>query len=1157
MRLCGPLAVTLEGRSRERDLPGRQGRLLFGYLAVRHPEAVGREELLSMLWPEGPSEAARSALNALLSKLKRALGPECVEGRDPLRLVLPPGVPIDLREAERAVAEGEAALAGGRAREAIEAARAAASVAERGFLEGIESEWADERRREVEDLHLRALECLAEAGLVLEGPALSETEQAARALIAAAPFRESGHRLLMEALGRRGNVAEALRVYDDLRTRLLDELGTAPAREIQELHLELLGRGDEQPVVVVTRPLRSARPPLPAPLEHLERAAFVGRGSALSALEECWSQAASGGCRLVSVAGESGVGKTRLAAHFAAAAHAEGATVLYGRCDEEGVVPFQPFSEALAPVLSGARGAGMAATLGPLAGELARIVPAMEAAVEVPPQAIDGDRYRLFTAVEEAFAAVATSTPVLLVLDDLHWADRPTLALVRHLVRANGGGTLMVLATFRDVETPAGHPLAELLTLLRREGVASRIDLTGLGVDDVAELIAQRTSGPADAGLARRLRERTQGNPLFIGELLQAAERRGEPDALEQLPVPEGVAEAIERRLNQLPEAVAAVLETGAVAGQRFDCEVLEAIPELGEIDVLDALEAATRARLIDEVPDRPGCFAFTHTLVRDALYERPSAGRRERLHVRLADALERVRPTGAEGEIAHHIVQAGIGRAGAERTVAALRRAGAQARAVLAYEEAAGYHEAALEVAEKAGLPSLTRCDLLLAIGEARLRAGDLTEAREAFAGAARLARAADDGQRLARAALGFAGPYNDSGVVDRATIDLLEEALALLGPDESGLRVIVVARLAGALYWTRQPHRIEALTASAVAAAERLDDPEVLAAALEARHEALRHPRFLMERLVLVRRFLARAEQLGDRALAAQAHQLHAIDLLESGDEPAAGREFAAVARLARELRQPLFERFVRMRAVMVALLAGRLDEAERLAHEALDAGLRAGARDAAQGFGVQLWCVLRYRGGSESMRPMVQAIVDEYPQLAPWRAGLALLCAEAGDLAAARAEFDRLAGGDFSDVPQDVFWMPSLTLAADACAALGDPARARILYDLLAPYGNLVVLVRGAAVLGPAARALGSLATVMGLSEVADRRFEEAVRVSRVIGSVVHEAHARVEQGRMLLAAGEVERGEGLLAEGRAIAEARGLHRLVELASEAVAR
>ena len=362
IRLCGRVAVSTQDGLAGSALPGRQGQLLLAYLVCHRTRACPRYELEDVLWPERAPAASDSALSSLLSKLRRALGPDALTGRAELRLALPEPLWVDTEALADAVEVAVQALDDRRWADAAAQARAALAVATEPFLAECDGPWVLERRREVEGLRLRALEALGEAGLRLGGRELDAAEHAARTAIGLAPFRESAHRLLMEIHEAGGNAAEALRSFDELRRLLRDELGTAPGPQVMALHERLL-RGDAPAGggaghASRSRPRRCPRRSPPRP----RRAPFVGRADDLAALQEAWDAALGDDRRLVLLAGEPGIGKSRLAAEFTRAAHADGAVVLYGRFDETGPGAYQPVLEML-------RGwSGGAALTGPRSG---------------------------------------------------------------------------------------------------------------------------------------------------------------------------------------------------------------------------------------------------------------------------------------------------------------------------------------------------------------------------------------------------------------------------------------------------------------------------------------------------------------------------------------------------------------------------------------------------------------------------------------------------------------------------------------------------------------------------------------------------------------------------------------------------------------------
>ena len=410
IRLCGPVLVDAGGRRLDAGLPGRQGRLLFAYLVLNRTRGCPRDELIDVLWPEGPPAAADSALSALLSKLRRALGEGVLTGRGELRLRLD-DVRVDIEASSAAILDAEGAMEAGDHQRAAEHAREALSTDLQTFLPDAEGGWAAEQRRELETIRLRALETLAEAGLRQGGRELGAAEQAARAAIAAAPFRESAHRLLMEIHEAAGNPAEALRAFEELRSLLREELGTTPGPAAMTVFERVL-RGEPPPVHRAVAPVAPAGgtwepSPWPAPLAAaVDRHALVGRAVELAYLERCWREALDGQRALVLLTGDAGIGKTRGVAELAARAHEDGATVLYGRFDEETLTPYQPVVEMLRGWSAGAPLDSLRERLGPRAAELSILLPEFgpPPADHLTPGAItgpeaDAQRYRFFDAV--------------------------------------------------------------------------------------------------------------------------------------------------------------------------------------------------------------------------------------------------------------------------------------------------------------------------------------------------------------------------------------------------------------------------------------------------------------------------------------------------------------------------------------------------------------------------------------------------------------------------------------------------------------------------------------------------------------------------------------------------------------------------------------
>ena len=706
----------------------------------------------------------------------------------------------------QAARRAELALHDGDWSGAADAARAALSDCLGAFLPDCDGPWLHEQRWRLDNVRVRALEVLADASLRSGDPA--EAAEAARAAVALAPFRESAHRLLMEAHEAAGNPAEAMRAFEDLRRLLREELGTAPGP-----------RDDGGARAPAPRPCRGGAPGRAAragpghPLPPLARAAGRRprpprvrrpRGRGLAALTTSGREAAHGRRGLVVLAGEAGIGKTRLGAELAAHAHADGAVVLYGRFDEEAPAPYQPVVQMLRGWAAGASLAPLADRLGPRAAELGIVLPEFGVPASGDGGSLRGSeqgaqRLRFFDALAALLAEIAGDAPLLVVLDDLHCVDLPTLQLIGHLARAPAPERTMFLATMRADE--GSDALAALLAGLRREGVLRRIDVGGLDAGETGALVTALGARPATPAFVDQLHGETEGNPFFIEEvvhhLADADGGLGGAVALDEAGVPEGVREVIGRRLARLGEPARDMLATAAVIGREFDFEVLEEIGPLRGDDLIAALEEAVAARVLREDPERVGRYAFGHALMRATLYDGLSALRRARLHSRVGEALIACR--GAEldphlGQLAHHFALAApIDRP--ERAVDFALAAGRRADRLLAWEEAAGHYEAALRARELAGAADdRLRCELLLALGSSQERAG-AAETRPTFSAAAATARALGDHGLLGRAALGYAGRWSQLGRVEEDVAALLQEALGALGGEDSPLRARLLA--------------------------------------------------------------------------------------------------------------------------------------------------------------------------------------------------------------------------------------------------------------------------------------------------------------------------------------------------------------------------
>lgn len=529
--------------------------------------------------------------------------------------------------------------------------------------------------------------------------------------------------------------------------------------------------------------LQTAESPLPTGDTHIERPAmpavlagpgpFVGRARELAELLADWHQTVLAGTRAVLIAGEPGVGKTRLAGEWGRQAYDQGAVVLYGRSDEDLGAPYQPFAEALRTLVpcvgtSRLRGLRGVEALLPLVPGLTDVLPDLAAPPHGDP---DTERYALFDAVVALLGVASVEAPIVLVLDDLHWAAKPTLLLLRHLLRFGEHARVQIVGTYRSTDLDRSHPLAAMLADLHRDGSANRIALGGLDVDDVSTYVAE--AGYDDEELARALASVTGGNPFFLIEALRHVDESGghwDPSTL-----PQGVREAVSRRLSRLPVETNKALAAAAVVGSQFPLDLVEQV--LGQ-DLVDAFDEACQAAILVEEPG--GRYRFNHAIVRQSLLAELASVRRMRLHQRIAATLETM--PGADDELladlAHHYFECAWA-GNALKAVEYCRRAADQAMTRLAYEGAADLYDHALHALEELDdeLPDRDdqRVELLVARCEALLAAGDVSSAAGAVS---QLKEGTRDSARLAAWATCFDGQL--SMLVDPDRLDDIESAVA-----------------------------------------------------------------------------------------------------------------------------------------------------------------------------------------------------------------------------------------------------------------------------------------------------------------------------------------------------------------------------------------
>jgi class 3 adenylate cyclase len=919
-------------------------------------------------------------------------------------------------------------------------------------------------------------------------------------------------------------VVEAARLCDKaaggeiLTTRLVEMIGGREEDSFIPAG-ELALAGIPQPVPAYRidwEPAAGPRPdvPLPSRLGGLP-AAYVGRDNERARVVQCWRAAGRGARQALLVSGEPGIGKTRFITHAALELYRDGAIVLSGHCPEELSVPYGAWVQALSHLVEHAPDDVLGEYVEGHGGELARIVPALRrrAPAAPPPTRTDPEteRYLLFSAVAGLLGRASAESPVVLLLDDLHWADRPTLALLKHTVAEAGDLPLLLLGTYRDSDLSREHPLTGVLADLRREEGVERLALQGLGAEEVHSLIeavAGHTMGDEGAGLAREIAAETGGNPFFVGEMLRHLSESGAlvqggdgrfelVEKLDELGLPQSVREVIGRRVDRLGEDCRDVLSAAAVIGRDFDLELLARVLDKDEEALIDLLGAAVDASLLEERADRPGSFHFAHNLINHTLYDVLGRTRRSRLHRRVAESLEQLcgeHPDSRIGELARHW-SAAITPIDAGKALAYSRRAAAQALAELAPDEAIGWFGQALDLLEQAPEPDpAERCELTIGLGEAQRQAGQ-PEFRETLLHAGRLAEELHDSDRMSRAALannrGFASVF---GTVDEERVAALECAIERDGLSNPTRCARLLSLQAMELQFDPDHRRRRALADRALALARESGDDRVLPYVLRDHFHATWAADTLAVRRLAAQEMMALAERVEDPLARVWALDRTVHAAAEQGSLTEAAGALAQLLALTQQLGQPGLRWPATYYAAGLALMAGELDEADRLMETALRFGERAGEPDTVVVYLGQV-CLLRVeQGRADEIVGMLELAASENPGIPAFEAGLAATLCDIGRAEEVAPRLERAAAHRFADVPLDQVHSTALAAWARAAADIGSERAAAPLYDLIEPWRGQMVW-NGTTGYGAAEMYLGMLAATLGSHERANEHFAVA--------------------------------------------------------------
>jgi DNA-binding SARP family transcriptional activator len=1109
-------------------------RAVLALLLVHLNRVVPVDTLIDQLWGDEAPPRALGSLQAYVSNLRRLLEPERAP-RDPPRILATraPGYvlnaepeSLDTVRFERLAALGHADLEAGRLAEGLAALDEALALwrgvplADFAFelFTGLERSRVDEVRAGVDE---------DRAQLLIElGKHQTAVTELGR-LTTAAPFRERRWELLMLALYRCGRQAAALEAFQSARQALTEELGLEPGTRLQELERAILQHdpGLELPVAEPGR-LRAHAPvvPLPAPLAEagVGPSNLVGRQEERSALEGIIEH----GGTVVTISGEAGIGKTTLVQDLAHRAAARGIAVAWGRCVEiEGSPPLWPWLSVMesldVPLPRDA------------AAPTARDGAHPDGSVLISDYAqTERSSFELFSDLAHVIVEKGRSRPCLVLLEDLHWADSSSLGLLRVFCEELRGTQMRVVVTFREGD--GSSELSDALAALARVTGHRRILLSGLSPRDVMDLAAATVGTDIAEDVARRLCDRTAGNPFFLTELIKLLASEGRlRDGDVEGPVPAIVGDVIRSRLARLPEDTQALLTVASVCGQDFDFDVVRAVAGLDEEVALDLVEGAIVTGLVKEPPLGEGRCEFCHALVRETLYRGVSGLRRARLHRRVAEAIEVLdaqHPEARVDELAFHYWSA-VPAGTVEQAFSYSCRAAERAGSTSAHAEAAVHWEHALAVFDRVGsAPHLSRYALLVRLGQAERLAALAARSREHLREAAELAEAEGDVTRAADAAIagGSASVWNWTGtyVGDLAYIGLLERLEPRL-VDQPHLRALVLASLAGE-HANRVGDRVAKAAAKALEIAEEIGDPEARFAALNASYVALQGSPDLGRRLQLADALVDAAGGLPpDRGVVS--HLWRFLARLQAGDGDAA-QDLTAAEWCAAASRQPALKTFVELNRALLALHTGPMTLAESVIEEAVASF---GLGHEWDGYTAQVFLLNWMKGELAGLADVAgEFVLHQAPGI---REAGAMALASAGRTDEARIA---LSAGEPPRVPvliRDYTYCVALCARAEAVALIGDAELAASCLQELSPFSGQLAVINAAVCMGAVDFYLARLASTMGDGDAAVDWFLRAVELDEGSGGRPFATLARFRLGEQLLRQGdahgaEIQRGAG---------------------------
>ena len=1100
LRALGPVEAVVDGRFVE--LGPRKQRALLALLVSRIGRPVPVDVLLEQLWAGHPPAAAMTSLLAYVCNLRRVLEPHRPP-RSPATVLrtLAPGymidsgaVELDVHRFTQHATAGQEALRRGDWQRALSELEGGLSLWRgQAFMDVGDAPWVAPEVARLEELRISAVEGRCAALLEVGAHELAAAELEAH--VQDHPLREHGYELLARALYRAGRQADALAVLRMIRKQLGDELGIDPGPALQRLERDLLAQAPVldwhlspiAPSAVAPLPQDSRLQPRPGE----EAEVFIGREIALQHLAEALAAASSGRGRVMLVSGEPGIGKSRLLRRFAELA---GVPVAWGVCPEQvAAPPLWPWEQVLRTVRTLYPERPVS---GPITELLSGHTPQLAEVDDVA-----GAALRRFEAIGQYLTL--GPDPLVVVLDDLHWADRTSLRLLAYLADTIASSRLLLVATYRCHESAA---LTETLAALARAH-ALRIELAGLDAKQTQALLSTVTGRQISEHTAKRLRARTEGNPFFLRELaglLTSEHRLDQPDAV---PVPVPVREVIRRRIARLPQITAHILSLAAATGRHFDIDVVAQVASIDAETALETIDPAVAAGLVVENPQRLGWFSFTHALVAEALYETTGRLRRARRHRQIGQAAARIWAGHPEraAEIARHwLLAAELDPATAAQACSYAATAARIADARLAPEDAVALWRQALITADLAD-DQVDRYPLLTGLASSLYRAGNPRDGLPIFVQAMHHALAQDNPHQIwqlvntAVAALCESTWYPVAGGHDdERLIDVLERALPRL--TDPVHRACVLACLALARYYSDEPQHRVALSDQALTLVRPTADTVTLASVLHLRVMALFGPDYLHQCLAAATEILNLPSLPTPFVVTARRDRASLFAVLGRISEATA--ELDLLAPLVEQSGSPIYRMQLGWFRAGLLLLTGHWSDADAISrvtynlHSGMSFGAERGIAQTCRLF--QRWEIAYLSGTAADLVDELHTTVKATGSLS-MPSILAMVLVEAGQPDDARTILRNLAPG-----PPSWLWLYAQCWALLTAARLGETQHITRLRHQLLPYRHLPCAIFAVVISGPVAYFTGEAALALNDPKTALDDFAIAAQINQQMGA-----------------------------------------------------